>query len=680
MILARKGKIKFLLLGLFLFSLLFIFYPKAGAVSPIEISYNSLEHTVAIPYEKSFRFEIEISNNSKQNQQVFLKTFEEKQEPGLENWTVLAPDGYYNLSPGEEGSFVITFEAPSVELEPNKKIEPKVYPIELDWGSGKRRLTITVKAEVLPFKDLSNNLSQVNFSVVDDSTNQPIDNPFIQAWLPSGLEQKLSKNSRLNLPSGKYLEQIYKDYSIDQSQTGYFLQVSARGFKSHFEVNWLPEPGETNKEIRLQPLRKVGQYQLINTVESKYSIWSIRASQNNKYFAFSQGTHGQIGLEPVNKTKVLLANDQGKLIWQKEVAGECWGLDISADGKYIGAGCSRGDIYLWNRKGERLWQKENSQNIPVRWLKFSPDSDRLITGPIDDKAERAALFEVESGEKLWQIDIGGYLREARFSEDGRQVYLAASNGVLLSLNTDSGQKIFQTGGGYYLPFFLGISQQEDLVVAAGKGRVFSGFRSQSGEQIFQTVVDQTVTAGGLAADGSLVGATVGGLSYMLAADGKISWSRYYGGVGHNGVFYSVNGKYVLFGGPNPTLFDREGNVLWQREKDKTVEMSGVAEIDTGGANNIWISGGGSLLVIGNDNGEIEFYQGEVRRADNNYSQIVGPTDRLKNDSQPTERLPGFGLWPIITAALAVLTSAGTIIWLIIKEKRKTTIDKWEDFK
>ena len=122
-----------------------------------------------------------------------------------------------------------------------------------------------------------------------------------------------------------------------------------------------------------------------------------------------------------------------------------------------------------------------------------------------------------------------------------------------------------------------------------------------------------------------------GMAYGINADSSFRWARRYGGVGHNGVHYTSNGDFALLGGPNPTLFDGNGNVLWQRENDAPVVMTGPAEQDTGGANAVWISENASLIILGGDDGEITFYQGQIKAGDNDYTQLS--SFELANDSR-----------------------------------------------
>ncbi|MFH1367152.1 MAG: PQQ-binding-like beta-propeller repeat protein [Patescibacteria group bacterium] len=602
----------------------FFIFSQAKAVSDVQITTTALEHTVPIPYEKSYRFVATVKNVGTTTHKVQYQNLGgQQQDPGPQNWTVLFPVGYFTLGPGEQSEVAVTFEAPLVAPGETITIKDEVIPIEFSWEGGSESITVTAKAVVLDYEDEKDSLAKISFKVYDKNTNKEISNAYISAFLASGSESSIAQNNVLTVPSKELIEQINSQYKVDLANQGYHLQVSAKGYKSYFESDFLPAEGTSEKKVYLDTINQVGTYAKAGSFDTGYSIWWAKGSSDNKYFVFSQGTHGQPGMEKITEGKITLSDSKANVLWSKTVGGECWGLDISPDGKYVSAGCADGNIYLWNQSGEEVWKHSNVPGPEVRWVEFSPDSTKLFSGPVNNRAEDVGLFEVSSGDLLWTDDIGGYLREAKFSTDSRTVYAAGSNGALIAYNTSTGAKKWQAGGSYYIPFVLGISDTTNSIIMAGKGRNFKALDLSAGDFKWQTSVDQTVTSGEIASDGSVIGSTVGGMSYALNSNGTIKWTRKYGGVGHNGVWYTRNGQYVLFGGPNPTLFDANGNVLWQKEKDKTAQMSGPAEIDTGGANSTWMSEDASLLVLGLDTGEVEIYTGSVGTGANDYSQLAG---------------------------------------------------------
>jgi WD40 repeat protein len=599
-------------------------FPVAvDAGSEIEITTASTEHTVVIPFEKSFRFIVTIKNNGTTAEVIVPKCGQ-----GIPpDWHLLTPAGQYQLAPGQAIDYVAIFEP---NITPQSKEETVNVPFSFSWDGGSKQFEVTVKTKILSDSDLQNEDVKATISVLDKSNNTPVPDAFVVATLPSSLESYWARPGEdgyeLILPSGDYLGKLANEYMIDHTSIGYYLQIYAEGYKAYFESDYLPR-ADDSKTIKLESLNQVGEYKEHNTIESGYSIWWIKASADGKFIAFSQGAHGQPGIEPPDQTKVVLTDGNGELLWERQTGGECWGLDISPDGQYVATGCHDGNIYLWDKDGEEVWKHNSAEGrdgeLRVRWVKFSPDGNYLLSGPVAMNPGDVGLFEVNSGKLLWSFGTGDWLREARFSVDGKTAYLSSTNGTVYAVDAATGKSKWLGSGGHAVPFLLGINEQIGVAVSSGKGRAFTALDLTDGSRKWQTVVDQTVTAAGMAGDGSIVGATVGGMAYGVNPDGSFKWMRKYGGVGHNGVHHTSSGDYALLGGPNPTLFDSNGNVLWQREKDKPVAMTGPAEQDTGGANAVWVSEDASLIVLGGDDGKITFYKGSVKAGDNNYSQLSG---------------------------------------------------------
>lgn len=610
------------------------------AASDVEITANETSHTVVMPLEKSFIFVATIQNNGSSEVEIQSTPADSSLIPNT--WHILSPTGRYKLSGGQHAQYLAIFE-PGADPSGQSKEESVTVPISFTWQGGSKKFDVTVKT-----KNLSQTINQNNISTsfsVKDKSGKNISGATIIASLPSGMQSFMSQKSNdkysLSLPSGEYLSKSSSEYKINHSTVGYYLQVYAQGYKNYFEDNYLPQANK-QKTITLEKLDQVGNYSLTNTIETGYSIWWIRASQDEKYFAISQGMHDSPSEAPSSSGKIVLADSSGKKIWENTTGGVCWGLDIAPDASHVAAGCHDGKIYVWDKDGKQIWENSNNQKesdantqqgVRVRWIKFSPDGNYILTGPVEKTAEKAGLYETNTGKLVWSFYTGDWLREGRFSQDGKTAYLSSSNGTIYSVDATNGSFKWLGNGFHVIPFMLGLSESNQAIVSAGKGRAFTAINLADGTQKWQKIIDQTVTAAQTASDGSVVGSTVGGMSYGLNPDGSFKWVRTYGGVGHNGVEYTANGQYAMFGGPNPTLFDSKGNILWQREVDKAVNMTSVQEKNTGGANEVWVSGDGSLIILGGDDGKVQFYTGKIENGKNNYSQLTG-MDLQKIGSNP----------------------------------------------
>lgn len=629
----QGGKMRRLNVLLVLIIIIFsLFIPNSVifAADSVEITANETSHTVVMPLEKSFIFVATLQNNGSSEVEIQSAPIDSSLAPN--NWHILSPTGRYKLAGGQSAQYLAVFE-PSSDPSGQDKEESVTVPISFSWQGGSKKFDVTVKT-----KNLSQTINQSNIStnfLVKDKSGKSITNATIIALLPSGMQSFMSQKSgntySLSLPSGEFLTSNSSQYNINHSTVGYYLQVYAQGYKNYFEDNYLPKSND-QKTITLEKLDKLGNYSLINTIETGYSIWWIKASQDEKYFAISQGMHDTLSEAPPSSGKIVLADSTGKKVWENTTGGVCWGLDIAPDASHIVAGCHDGKIYVWDKDGNKIWDKDNNQKesdantqqgVRVRWIKFSPDGNYILTGPVDKTAEKAGIYETSTGKLVWSFYTGDWLREGRFSSDGKIVYFSSSNGTVYSVDASNGSFKWLGNGFHIIPFMLGLSESNQTIISAGKGRAFTALDIASGNRKWQKVIDQTVTAAQTASDGSVIGSTVGGISYGLNADGSFKWVRSYGGVGHNGVEYPSNAKYAMFGGPNPTLFDADGNILWQREADKAVNMTSVQEKDTGGANEVWISSDASLIILGGDDGDVQFYSGKVENGTNSYSQLTG---------------------------------------------------------
>ena len=660
--------IKASIIAMLLALLVFAIGQLALAAPSVEITANSTNHTVLMPLEKSFRFVAKIKNTG--TEKVEVSATSEADVP--KEWHLLIPTGRYQLEPGQSNNFVAVFEPGSGPAESDGKqgeLPPSpdevqdieeatvTVPIVFSWEGGSKNFDVTVKTKQIKIRG-EDSQANVYFRVLDKETNKPIKGASVTALTASGVEQITAVTDGngylLDAPSHDFLKENYEKYAIDQAVTGYLLQVGAKGYKSYFEVDFAPQKGDNNKTVKLEKLKKVGKYEKSKTIKSGYSIWWIRATEDEKYFAFSQGAHDSPDGQAPSSTKVLLVDGKkNSILWQKKTGGECWGLDISKSARYVAAGCHDGKIYLWDRSGKELWTYSNREGNRVRWLKFSPDEKYLLSGPVNDMPEEAGIFDVKTGKLKWKFYNGDYLREGRFSKSGKTVYLSSAHGMLHALNTSDGKLKWLGSGDHVIPFLLGIDEKNKQAIVTGKGRAFTSIDLSNGKTKWQTVVDQTITAAQMADDGSVVAATVGGMAYKVTPKGKIDWARQYGGVGHNAVHYATNSKYAFFGGPNPTLFDGKGNILWQREPGKQFKMEGPNAVNTGGANDVWMSEDAKTLVVGQDDGDIVFYKGSVKNGANKLSQLTGGPEDKSGQEGPLppgvdEAMPGNFLRSLLT--------------------------------
>ncbi len=363
-----------------------------------------------------------------------------------------------------------------------------------------------------------------------------------------------------------------------------------------------------NLKIFLEPQRKCFEYEKVGEVQTEFAIWWIKAPKDCSYIVTSSGAHAHF--KPPEEVAIYLFNTNGEIISRFPIAVTdynapdlCWGLDVSPDGKYIAAGCYNGHVYLLDKTGNLVCSYDAGGN--VRWVKFSPDGKYLAFGPTKEGADYFGLFTVPNLTMIWEGFVGDWSRTVAFSDDGNLVAVGSSNGVLTLFNIN-GDKLWQSSNGGLVPFLIGFDGKGEKIATGGKGRTLIVY-DKSGKVVWKKYLDHVIIAGGVSANGAIAVGTVGGIVYYFNPDGSLVFRRIQGGIGHNGLYLTRNGKYMLLGGANPTLLDSNGTVLWQlKPEEEEREPTSLGELDI--VNAVFLSEDASIMVLGYNNGKVEFWK------------------------------------------------------------------------
>jgi WD40 repeat protein len=623
----------------------------------VEIEVKETTHTVVFPLERNFRFVATVKNTDDKEEEVFLKGPEPAPKPG---WINILPSGKWRIEPKNEIEIVATFEpVASREI----KEEELRYDFKIEAGGKEKIIPIVVKSHRLNFKEIPGAL--VNVTVFDKQTGKPLKDVEIIFSLPSGMEKFKEKtdssgNARVKIPDLSYLEKLYREYKVQDSYTGYFLEIQKEGYKPYYqEIKTL-----SDLKIFLEPQTEYFEYKKIAEKKTEFSIWWIKASSDFKYFVTSAGAHPNPEIKPPKEVAIYFFNERGEELWRYPINTEkaqnidlCWGLDISSDGKYVAAGCFDGGVYLLNQKGELIkkWQARGN----VRWVKFSNDGKYLAFGPTEKSGpENFALYEIPSGNLVWENFVGDWARAVDFSPSGSLVAVASSNGLLTLFDKD-GKKLWQASNGGLVPFLIDFDKEGKRVAVSGKGRNLIVYDSLSGKIIWNRIIDQTPRAGpnNIGDNGEIALGTGGGVLWYFDKEGNVLWRRLYGGLGHNGTYLTKNGNYFLVGGFNPTLFDKNGTILWQLKPGEEERMYSQTE-QVGGVNVVWLSEDASKMVLGFDDGRVEFYEGklvkkEFKEEAKEIKEILEVKEKEISKIKPWAIISGIFVFIVILIAAAI---------------------------
>lgn len=573
----RKAIIFLLLTFTILIS--FLIPVRAGILATCEED----SHTIVSPFEPNFKYVITIVNTGDEPDLISIAP---QGEPS-EKWLVLGAGGFIWLDPGEVGYFAVIVE-PNGAKDGEQLVLPLLISSTKDPSKvAKVTLTTTLK-ELGSFFSLPRN-SIIQGKVYDNETKEPIANAEIKLclWNPNWCDQTTTGEDGgyyISSLSYEYLKEIHDKYNT-RGPPSLYLEVHAKGYRSYYESAIKSPKGEVLvKDIYLEKQNISLSYQLSWENSLGFGVWKAPTSKNWEYIAISTGQHNPPPLGANVTYGIYLYDLSGNLIWSQQTLEQVWGIDISYDGRYVAAGSMApdGKLYLYDRVKDYIWTY--SIGSDVREVKFSHNGRYLAMGPTGG-AGSIGLFDVTTHQLLWEYDTGDWVREIAFSPDDSYVVAASSNGYLYMLNTSNGTLLWKRFHGGYVPFVLEISQDGSRILVAGKSHEVYMF-DRNGNLLWTYPTDQVITDGKMNADGSIiVVGTVWGGVYCLDGEGNLLWRRVESeGIGHNAVYVTQNGRYVVLGGKGITLLDDKGTVLWQN--------------DNGWVNYVAVSEDGSKIIAG----------------------------------------------------------------------------------
>ncbi len=173
-------------------------------------------------------------------------------------------------------------------------------------------------------------------------------------------------------------------------------------------------------------------------------IWSASTKSENLSEPLFDDRQGTVYFVSSSNVVYAYEADSGKQLWmhsrqdtsQFSIRGG--GRPALKDDRLF-VGFSDGSLVAFNAKsGSVIWENHLNKNKKFRDLDTSPliDGDRLFIAGYDD---RLYCLSLQKGDVLWRVEAGGY---GSFTVLGNKIFYPTSNGELLALNKDNGDKIW----------------------------------------------------------------------------------------------------------------------------------------------------------------------------------------------------------------------------------------------
>ena len=439
---------------------------------------------------------------------------------------------------------------------------------------------------------------------------------------------------RLDVLSATDVRTILGPRPMPYASLDYFVTVEADGYSMSYRSGIAPATGQAAiVDVTLQSLASHASYTLAGELatNANFGYWWIRfAGTNNDRVVAVPGTHPFVPVLPAHIIAVDLA---GKELWRVPTGDQCWGLDVSADGHLIAAGCNDSYVYLVSDTGQLIRKTFIGDRPGGNWVedvRFSPDGKHLLVDG-GGGAGGFTVLDVETGQATWNSAGRTPSTEAtqadyrsRWSPDGSRI-VVGSNGPLAMFTAD-GTLLWRTNMGES-PLWLEIDSANN-VYAAGKSQEMFSFDATGARRWSYRLAHTSNEAWkGLAADASIMMApTFNGLLQAFDSQGQVLWQRFMptpasvphgtlldfsAGTGHNAMSMTPSGDRIVEGSRayQVAVYDRNGTTLWSHQA--STYQSGFQGWNTyDGVNAVIVSPDGHYIAAGYADSVIRIFRAE----------------------------------------------------------------------
>lgn len=203
-------------------------------------------------------------------------------------------------------------------------------------------------------------------------------------------------------------------------------------------------------------------------------LWSVAFGARGKY-AFTASWDGTIKMWETRS---------GKSVRQFPSAGrlaDVNGIDVSADGRFLLAGCDDNRVHLWDiQTGKERKSLAGHQGF-VYGVAFSPDGRQALSGGATDNT--MILWDLQTGKAVRRFQgIGGQLRTVAFSPDGRKA-ICAGEATLRLWDLQTGREIQRFQGHTAQTYAVAFSPDGRRLITGGADNTIRYWDVASGREL-----------------------------------------------------------------------------------------------------------------------------------------------------------------------------------------------------
>ena len=503
-------------------------------------------------------------------------------------------------------------------------------------------LEVTFVGDDMVFNVLRSSSSMISGRITD-AANAPVANAFVSVGL---FNENIVKSTRtdangvyaINVLSLADVATIMGPRPFPYGDVAYFLTAEADGYSMAYRSAIRTQTGKpTVVNIALAPRAAATAYRLTGTLATNglLAYWVTRFAGSGDRVVSVQGQHPPVDPGPGH----IIATDlAGRELWRVVTGAQCWGLDVSPDGRTIAAGCYDGYVYVVGYDGTLKFRKligdRPSQDPNVHEVmesRFSPDGKYLVVDGAGG-LRGISVLDATTGDVSWTSapqtgNAAQYAYKARWSPDGQRI--VAGSGGLLSMFTAQGALVWRQQMGES-PLWLEIDGSYN-VYAAGKTRVMLSYAGDGTPRWSRRLANTSNEANsGISLTGNImVSPTFNGMLQAFDLSGNMLWQRmtptvpvispqgvlvdFIWGTGHNATSLTASGDRFAVGtrGWAALVYAKDGTLLWSHTASMRNDFAGPDPATHGnytGAVSIAISPDGRHVAAGYADSVIRIFE------------------------------------------------------------------------
>jgi len=201
---------------------------------------------------------------------------------------------------------------------------------------------------------------------------------------------------------------------------------------------------------------------------------------------------GLLTYGPNSRQLFYITAQQPLHVWEplsdKELRSARWPMDnatvvgLSADERYLAAGCRDGTVRLWDVAKQKMVFQVPGHNRPVQSVAFSADGKLLATA---GKGGTIRIWHTNNGKELQSLaGHPSQVNSLAFSGDGQRLASAGGDTNVKLWETRSGKLLFTLQGHSNVVSCVAFSPSGKYLVSGGRDRTIKVWDTESGEETF----------------------------------------------------------------------------------------------------------------------------------------------------------------------------------------------------